>query len=119
MKILIAEDSDSNYVYMEALLKHNGYEHVLATDGQQAIDICKKDDNIDLIFMDIRMPVKDGFEAFDEIKKINPDIKIIAQTAHAMEKDRETCLDYGFDDYIAKPFDPNTLLAIIEKNRVC
>jgi CheY-like chemotaxis protein len=117
MKILVVEDSESNYVYFEAVLKYNGYDYLLAKNGQEAIDIFKANSNdIGLIFMDLKMPVKNGYESFDEIKQIDSEVPVIAQTAHAMSGDKDKCLAYGFVDYIAKPFDPNQLTDIIEKH---
>ncbi len=64
----------------------------------------------DLVLMDVRMPVMDGIDATLELKKINKEIPVIAQTAYAMPEDRKKCLGAGCDDYISKPINPNLLI---------
>ncbi|NJM16224.1 MAG: response regulator, partial [Bacteroidales bacterium] len=71
----------------------------------QAVDICKSINKIDLILMDIKMPLLNGYDATKQIKEINPNIPIIAQTAFSMKNDRIKCIQAGCDDYISKPID--------------
>lgn len=113
--ILIAEDEDNNYRLMQAVLERHDYNIVHAEHGQKAVEIFESGREVDLIIMDIKMPVMDGYEATRIIKKINPDIPIIAQTAFAFDSDREKALSAGCDDYLAKPVKSETLLAMIEK----
>jgi len=103
LKILIVEDDEINRLFLSTLL--NGYckELIQAEIGKEAVEICKKDPNIDLVFMDIKMPVMDGFEATKGIRSFNKDIKIIAQTGYVLGGDREKILASGFNDYISKP----------------
>ena len=102
--ILLAEDNEANIATFSSYLQAKGYQIVLATDGQQAIDLAKLH-HPDLILMDIQMPVIDGMEAIKQIR-LNPDlvdIPIIALTALAMAGDRDRCLAAGANEYISKP----------------
>lgn len=100
--ILIAEDEDVNYLFLETLLLPMNWKLIRARNGQEAIDMVRTDLSISLILMDIRMPVIDGYEAAIIIKDLRPDLPILAQTAYAndfeVEKYREV-----FDDYLTKP----------------
>jgi len=100
--ILVVEDIDTNKIFFDAALRKTKAKIVWAMDGQEAIDKFKEND-IDLVLMDLQLPILDGYTATKEIKKINPDIPIIAQTAHVMSGEREKCLEAGCDDYLAKP----------------
>ncbi|MBN2892796.1 MAG: response regulator [Bacteroidales bacterium] len=115
LKILIVEDDEINRMFFSTLL--NGYckELTEAENGKEAVEICKKDTNIDLVFMDIKMPVMDGFEATKEIRKFNNDIKIIAQTGYVLGGDKEKILASGFDGYISKPIQKEKLETILKK----
>lgn len=87
--ILIAEDTEMNYLFLVEALKPSNVKLLRAKDGEEAIEIFKNNPEIDLILMDINMPKLDGFETTREIKKINKDIPIIAQTALNIEDARE------------------------------
>ncbi|MDA3953841.1 MAG: response regulator [Bacteroidales bacterium] len=107
--ILIAEDEDSNYRYLEMVLKKTKAKLIWAKDGIEAIELCKKH-KPDIILMDIKMPNMDGLEATREIKKIYPEIPLIAQTAFAMENDERLSLEAGCNYYLSKPIKANDLL---------
>lgn len=113
--ILIAEDVYTNYLLLESALKKSGATLLWAKNGQEAVDICLQRDDIDLIMMDLRMPVKNGFLATTEIRAHYPDLPIIAQTSYAMAEDRRRCLDAGCNDYITKPFRLQNLYEIIAR----
>ena len=108
--ILIAEDIDDSYLMIEKILIKYHAKIIRTNDGQETIDICRKDNKIDLILMDIRMPVKNGYDATSEIKEFRPNLPIIAQTAYAIEGDREKALKAGCDDYLSKPINPKLLI---------
>lgn len=99
--ILIAEDIDSNYMLVQAALGKN-FNIIRATNGLTAVDTFKKMD-MDLIIMDIKMPVMDGLMATKEIRKISKTIPIIALTSFAFESDRQAALESGCNDFITKP----------------
>lgn len=103
--ILIAEDDNINYLLFQKIMQEFDYNIIRAKDGQEAVDICKKNKEINLILMDIKMPVLSGFEAILQIKPIYPNIPIIAQTAYSSEEDRIKIENAGFTDYISKPLD--------------
>lgn len=113
--ILVVEDNSENYLYIAESMHGESFSLLHAWNGQEAVELCRSNGNIDVILMDIKMPVMDGFEAALQIKKIHPDIPIIAQTALAMLADKEKILKSGFDGYISKPILRNTLIETIKK----
>ena len=113
--ILIAEDEDSNYKFLEMLLINKGLKLLKAENGFEAIEIIKGNQNIDLILMDIKMPGMNGLEATSRIKQIKPNIPIIIQTAHVMQNDEKLSINAGSDDYITKPINKEILFHIINK----
>lgn len=111
--ILIAEDTDSNYLLLKALLKKD-YMLDRARDGIEAVEMFKKN-KYDAILMDLKMPRMDGLEAMIEIRKFS-DIPIIIQTAYAFEVDREKCWEAGCTDFISKPIKSVTIHSILKKH---
>jgi PAS domain S-box-containing protein len=109
-KVLIVEDKVPNAIYLKSLLSKSNIDLIFAEDGVQAVEIFKNSPGIDLILMDIQLPVMDGFEATALIKMINPQIPIVAQTAFASIDDRERVFSSGFDDFVAKPINPKELM---------
>ncbi len=102
--ILIVEDEPSSYQYLHAALKRTKAVLFWVKDGQSAIDFLQKKEKIDLVLMDVKLPVMNGYRAAEIIKQQFPEMPIIAQTAYAMAGDREKCLKVGCDDYLSKPF---------------
>ncbi|MBI9037631.1 MAG: response regulator [Bacteroidales bacterium] len=113
--LLIVEDIESNYLYFEALLKNLNFKILWAKTGKEAIRFCSDYPDIDLVFMDIKMPDLSGYEATKQIKKFRPKLPIIAQTAYALSGDDKKAENAGCDDYITKPFKKQTIFNIIEK----
>ena len=111
--ILIAEDIQSNYQLVSALLRKR-FNLVHAANGQEAIEILHKR-HIDLLLMDMKMPVMDGLTATAEIRKFNAELPIIALTAHVFENDRLTAMDAGCNEYLVKPIDRAKLMAVLKK----
>ncbi len=114
-KILIAEDNDSNYEFLKAVLSVKKAVLVRAYDGKEALDLLMEHEDVDLVLMDIQMPVLNGYEATKLIKKMRPELPIIAQTAYAMSEDRKKIIEAGCDEYIAKPIQPRKMLSLLEK----
>ena len=109
--ILVAEDDETNFFYLNALLTNEIQATILhASNGREAVELFKVNPGIQLILMDIKMPVLDGFEATRQIKLINKDIPIIAVTAYAMLGDEERVLAAGCDGYLSKPISKHSLL---------
>jgi signal transduction histidine kinase/CheY-like chemotaxis protein len=103
--ILIVEDDEINFRFLEAILHDTDTQILHATTGFQAVELCKSLNKIDLVLMDIKLPEMDGFEATRQIRQFNKRIPIVSQTAFAMEIDREKCLAVGCNDSITKPID--------------
>ena len=102
-KILIVEDDLSSRLYLNKILERAGADLLNAGDGVEAISVTEKNPDIDVILMDIQLPVMDGYTAAKKIREIGRDIKIVAQTAYGMSDDMEAIIELGFDDYILKP----------------
>ncbi|MCD4746862.1 MAG: response regulator [Bacteroidales bacterium] len=113
--ILVVEDDDISYQFLRIVLQKANIKVLHAEDGEQAIEMCKKNKNIDLVLMDIQLPVIDGLEATKQIRIIRKELPIIAQTANTMNEEKEKCFKAGCNDYIAKPFNKNKLLKIVNK----
>lgn len=112
--ILITEDERTNYLFLEALLKRTGATLIWAETGKTALDAIEKNPEINLVLMDIKMPEMNGYEATREIKKIRPELPIIAQTAYALAGEKEKILSAGCDDYLSKPIMGKVLLEKID-----
>ena len=114
--VLLVEDQKYNLLVLKKMLERMEIVVITAENGQEAIDICKQNDELDLVLMDIKMPVMDGYHAMKEIKKIKPEIKIIAETAYALAGDEKKILAAGFDDYLPKPITKESLEKILKRN---
>jgi CheY-like chemotaxis protein len=115
-KILIVEDDLSSRLYLNKILEKTGAVLFNAADGREAVDIALSDSGIDIILMDIQLPVMDGYTSAKKIREARQDIKIVAQTAYSMAGDMENIISSGFDDYLTKPIYSDVL---IEKLSSC
>jgi signal transduction histidine kinase/ActR/RegA family two-component response regulator len=117
LRVLVAEDNLVNRTLAEHLLRRRGHQPVMVVNGREAVDALE-DPSIDLVLMDLQMPEMDGFEATAAIRArergTGARIPIIALTAHAMEGDRQRCLDADMDGYVSKPIDAVELFSVIE-----
>jgi signal transduction histidine kinase len=113
--ILIVEDEEYNMLFLMEILKNSGITILTASDGQEAIELCEKHPEIDLVLMDIKLPFVDGYTATRKIKLRRKQLPIIAHTAYAMVKDKEKALEAGCDEYIPKPTHKKEMLSIIQK----
>ncbi len=114
LKILIVEDDIVSYKFLRESFEPMGVEIIYVTNGEVAISIFKEK-NVDLILLDIRLPVKNGYQVAKELRAIDKQIPIIAQTAYAMEEDRSKALEAGCNDYITKPLNFEKLIRIIQQ----
>jgi CheY-like chemotaxis protein len=115
--VLITEDEEVNFFYLKTLLKKTEARIIRAKNGKEAVDtITKYKGQIDLVLMDLNMPVMDGYEAMRIIKSKHPEIPIIAQTAYTLNNDRYKCLQAGFNDYISKPINRVALFRMVNEN---
>ncbi len=113
--ILIAEDDNINFLLFQKMMQHKKYKIIRAINGQEAVDICLNNPNIDLVLMDIKMPLMNGFEALEQILPIRPNLPIIAQTAYSSSEDKMKIEEAGFTDYITKPLNRERLFELIDK----
>ena len=111
-KILIVEDDLSSRLYLNKILEKAEVITLNAGDGQEALEKAVKNPDIDLILMDIQLPVMDGYLTASKIREFRKEIIIIAQTAYGLMDDKEKIMDSGFDDYLIKPI---ISLVLIEK----
>jgi PAS domain S-box-containing protein len=114
--LLIAEDDDSNYMLLEEILTDQEIHITRALNGQEAVEYCRTN-RVDLVLMDIKMPLLDGCEASRQIKKFKPKLPIIAQTAYTMTEEKDRAIKAGCDNYITKPIKSADLLRLI--NQYC
>jgi len=112
--ILIAEDIDLNFLYLKGLFKSTGTTVIRAQNGSEAVEICMGNPKIDLVLMDLQMPVMNGYEATRRIKMFRNDLPVIAQTAYVLSEDRSHAKTAGCDDFIAKPINKEELFNKIE-----
>lgn len=112
--ILIVEDDETSSILLQVFLSRGNYKLLYAVNGKMAVQMFRENPNIDLILMDLKMPVMDGYEATRQIREINANIPIIAQSAYAMSGDSEKALDAGCNDYVTKPVKKEELLAKIK-----
>lgn len=113
--ILIAEDEETNYRYLEAALAKTKANLLWVQNGKLAVEAVKENPKVDLVLMDIKMPVMDGYQATVLIKRWNNKMPVIAQTAYAMMEDKNKCLAVGCDDFISKPID---IYGLVQKIKV-
>jgi CheY-like chemotaxis protein len=115
-KILIVEDDQSSRLYLNKILEKAGVIILNAGDGQEAVNTAIANPDIELILMDIQIPVLDGYTALVKIREVRKDIVIIAQTAYGLLGDKEKILSSGFNDYIIKPILSQNLLDKLTAN---
>ncbi len=113
--ILVAEDDETNFLYIKEIFKGTDAEILHAANGKEAVDLCQSNKKINMVLIDIKMPVMNGYEAIKEIRQLRPEIPIIAQTAYALSNDMVRAFNAGSNDYISKPFTKEELLKIIAK----
>lgn len=110
LKILVVEDNEFTYIHLRELLRGKNIELTWAMDGAEAVEKVRDDTAFDIVLMDLKMPVMDGYEATKIIKSINPGLPVIAISAFALQGEMEMKTGASFDGYIMKPVDKNDLL---------
>ncbi len=113
--ILIAEDEETNYLFIREVLRKVNIELIWAKNGEEAVEKVKNEVPIVLFITDLKMPVMNGYDAIAEIHRLRPDLPIIAQTAYAMNNEKREFLRLQNVEYLAKPFRRKDLLERIEK----
>ncbi|MBU3927556.1 MAG: response regulator, partial [Bacteroidetes bacterium] len=115
LKIMIAEDDETSRNYISLIINDFTTKILEARTGIETVELCRNTKDLDLILMDIRMPIMNGYEATRLIREFNKEVIIIAQTAFALSGDREKAIEAGCNDYISKPINKNKLLALVQK----
>jgi len=115
LKILIAEDDETSRNYISLIINDFSAKILEASTGIETVELCRNTKDLDLILMDIQMPIMNGYDATREIRKFNKKVIIIAQTAFALSGDREKAIEAGCDDYIAKPISKVELHSLIHQ----
>ena len=114
--ILVAEDEQSNFYFMKILLTRMNIKVLWANDGIEAVKICETYPTVDLVLMDIKMPLLNGYEATKRIKAKRPDLPIIAKTAYAMISDKLEAENAGCDGYLSKPIKISQITEVLEEH---
>jgi two-component system, sensor histidine kinase and response regulator len=117
-RLLLVEDNAVNQLVASRMLQRLGFTVEFATDGKKAVDMVAAN-RYDLVFMDCQMPVMDGYQATEQIRRTEPHGRhtvIVAMTANAMQSDRQRCLDSGMDDYVSKPINKSEIVAVLKRH---
>lgn len=115
-KVLIVEDEVMNYLYLEEALRETQAKVTWCKNGQEAVEkVIAEKILFDVVLMDVKMPIMNGYEATKIIKKYKPEIPVIIQTAYAMQNEKQKGYDAGCDDYLEKPIKQERLLLVISK----
>jgi CheY-like chemotaxis protein len=113
--LIVEDDLISCELFRELFQRENKIPFKIVHNGEQAIEICKKEKDIRLVLLDYKLPGIDGKQTLKEIKRIRNDIPVVVQTACVYEGDREDYFQFGFDDYLCKPIIYDELIRIISK----
>ena len=109
-KILIVEDDFSSRLYLNKILERSGAVLINAGDGKEALDLVRENPAIDIILMDIQLPVLDGYNCTKILREAGNSMVIIAQTAYGLTTDKERMISLGFNDYLIKPISQKQLI---------
>ena len=112
--ILAVEDDEISLEFLKELFEPYKINLISASNGQAAVDICRENNSIELVLMDIQLPLVSGKDAMIQIRTFKPDLPILAQTAFAMSGDKERYMQYGFDGYVSKPINVSLLITFGE-----
>jgi CheY-like chemotaxis protein len=115
LKILIVEDDEISKLLLSKAVQMYSKQILKAATGFEAVEICRDNPDLDLIMMDVNMPVMNGYEATTKIRQFNKDVIIIAQTAYGLTSDRDEAVSAGCNDYISKPINISILSGLIQK----
>ncbi|MBK9290639.1 MAG: response regulator [Bacteroidetes bacterium] len=113
---LVVDDVEYNYLFLRSVLKNTGALLLWAKNGEEAVRYCRSNPDISLVLMDMQLPKLDGFEATRQIKEINPNLPVIAQTAFADDDSRRKAMESGCDDFLAKPINKQELFTVISQH---
>jgi CheY-like chemotaxis protein len=114
--LLVAEDEAISRMYLAEILRDKKFKVLEAEDGEEAVELCKKHPEIDLVLMDVKMPVLDGYQAAKQIREFRPDLLMILQTAFVSDKSEKEELKGLFQDIIQKPVNEKHLYMILDRH---
>jgi CheY-like chemotaxis protein len=114
-KVLIVEDDPAGSFLLSEILTHTGIEVILVEDGQEAVDMCKKERDFDIVLLDMQVPGMSGYDAAREIRKSNKDLPIIAQSAFILAEEKDRAIEAGCNAHISKPLNTFELLGTMHK----
>ncbi len=113
--VLVAEDDEMSFRYIELVLSRRTNINIIwAITGQQAVEFCRLNNHIDMVLMDLQLPVFDGLEAIRQIRSFKPQLPIIVQTANAMNDEYDKCISAGSDGYVTKPINLVELFSMMD-----
>jgi len=113
--VLVAEDDEMSFRYIELVLSRSTNINIIwAINGQQAVEFCRLNNHIDMVLMDLQLPVFDGLEAIRQIRSFKPQLPIIVQTANAMNDEYDKCIAAGSDGYVTKPINLVELFSMMD-----
>ena len=113
--VLVAEDDEMSFRYIELVLSRRTNINIIwAINGQQAVEFCRLNHHIDMVLMDLQLPVFDGLEAIRQIRSFKPQLPIIVQTANAMNDEYDKCIAAGSDGYVTKPINLVELFSMMD-----
>lgn len=116
LKILIAEDDEISKLFINKVVQPFSKETLNVSNGAEAVAVCSNNPDIDLILMDIKMPIMDGYDATKEIRQFNKKVVIIAQSAYGLSSDIRKAINVGCNDHISKPIDKHEFLMVLQKH---
>jgi CheY-like chemotaxis protein len=112
--VLMVDDDHDSLMLFSTMMRHEGIQVLTADSGYKALEMLEREAAPDLVLMDLEMPVLNGIQTLKIIKELYPNLKVVAQSAHALEGDKEKTMEAGFDDYISKPYNKQSLLQVIK-----
>nr|MDA3821680.1 ATP-binding protein [Bacteroidales bacterium] len=111
--VMMVDDDHDSLMLFSTMMRTEGVQVITADSGYKALEILEREALPDLVLMDLEMPVLSGVQTLKIIKEMYPDLKVVAQSAHALEGDKEKTMVAGFDNYISKPYKKQSLLQVI------
>jgi CheY-like chemotaxis protein len=113
--ILIAEDEETNYLFLEELISEMNIDILHAHDGEEAFELYANHPEIDLVFMDIKMPKMNGYEATKKMKELRPEVPVIMQTAYTLDANRQKALKANCNEFVSKPLTSRKVKLLLNK----
>ena len=117
LNILVAEDEEYNFLLISEILKGYNINIIRAYNGKMALEHCTNNPNIDIVLMDISMPVMDGLEATKRVKSVRPELPVIIQTSYTGFSDKSIAFEAGCDGFLPKPFNREVLINTVETHK--